>query len=117
MLESAAAPAGQHTSSVLQQHAGAAPHLVMQPPHPQAQHHGSPGVAAAAADCTWLSRVPETAHGNPACFSGQMLQESYQGLTPSRAVLQQLHEAGKLGVQGWRTDLLNMRECTSRHQP
>jgi nephrocystin-4 len=95
MLESTAA-VGAHTSSVLQQHAEAAPHPSTQQQLQAQQHRGSARVAAAAADCAWLSGVAETAHGNPACFSGEVLQEPYQGLTPSRAVLQQLHEAGMM---------------------
>lgn len=42
----------------------------------------------------WVAAVPEAASGDPLGFSGQVLQEQYHSLAPSRAVMQQLHEAG-----------------------
>jgi hypothetical protein len=78
-----------------QQRAEAAAHAAMHDQRQQElQQPASKGATAAAADLGWLSSVPETAQGDLAGFSGQVLHEPYRRLTPSRAVLQQLHEAG-----------------------
>lgn len=92
MLESAA----QTADSRAQQRAEAALHAARQQQQQVQPQSDSATIKAAAAtvDLEWLSNVPETAHGDLEGFSGQVLQEPYQGLQPSRAVLQQLHEAG-----------------------
>jgi hypothetical protein len=86
-----------------QQRAEAAQHAAM---HQQDQQDlqqpvsrdATAAAAAGMADLGWLTGVPETAQGDMAGFSGQVLQEPYRGLSPSRAVLQQLHEAGRLAT-------------------
>lgn len=50
---------------------------------------------APASGLEWVSCVPE-AKGDVAGFSGRVVQEANWGGVPTRAVLQQLHEAGRL---------------------
>jgi hypothetical protein len=61
----------------------------------QSYQHSSSDSKQAVADLGWVAGVPEAVAGDWAGFSGQVQQEAYQGLQPSRAVLQQLHEAGE----------------------
>jgi len=94
LLESAATtgPAGQHTiDPQLQPEKGGSS-------EPQQQRIGqdsNSSAKAAASGLEWVSSVPE-AKGDVAGFSGRVVQEANWRGVPSRAVLQQLHEAGRL---------------------